>query len=1319
MSRRRGLLTGALALLLAVPIVHAGPVVAQVADPAPPKERVELPELRTESSEVYAEPSGLRTLVAHPAPVRVRRGKGWVPVDTTLRMQADGTVRPEATVTELVFSGGGDRALVALGTSRRQLRMSWPAELPRPVLDGATATYPEVFPGVDLKLRAEADGFAQVLVVKTRAAAQRLERVDFGIATTGLRVGTRPDGSTVALDSTGAAVFAADKAVMWDSTGAPEAVRHSGSQDSRQVTIPTTRTAGGLSVVPDRALLTSPATRFPVYVDPSWSAGHQLWTHVNQMAPGQSYWNFDRAEGAKVGLSWDLAVRYRSYFQFRTEALAGSTVVSAAFDIVLNHSPSGSPTPAMLWHTKAIDASQPLTWNNSVPGHWIRELAEASGNAWTNGGQPDMAMRFTSDKVKTVMQGVADARAGTATFGLRAKDEGNKYQWKKFHPNTAALVVSYNNAPRSPVKVNFSRPRPCGTASEPTLVSGLTPPTFAAVASDPDNDNLTTRLSIHRADTGAVAYQSLSSTTTSGAAFAWPQLPPTALAAGVAYYYVASSNDNVANDGIEFGPESARCYFILDATRPSVPQLASTDFPPEGEPGIPARTTGVVTLRPGGSDTDVAEYLYGFQQDKVLSRIKARPDGTAQLPVTVWPDPVTGPQGRLFVRAVDRAGNASTVSPAYDLIASDNPQPIPRVRGDINGDGRADISAVLDHGWGRTGVWNVLSKPGGLQTGTFAWDSGENGGFALYRTRPVQGDFDGDQRADLVLFREEAGRRIAAYLLKSDGNRYDTPSQPVWHSGSAGWPLSGARIFAGDVDGDAKDDIAVQLDNGNGSWRVLVFRGGNLGTPVQWVSTAAGSGEWYRSAPLLADVDADGKDDLVDMTNLGACRTRVTVRKSAGTSFATTPVTFYEGPYCWEKSKPVVADVNGDNRDDLVAMYEHGQTDLGLRVFTSSGTAMAESEWFRGALDPAKAALSAGDYTGDRKDDVALVYALDGGGRDVSTLTSSGTSFAAPSTGWREESVGATTGPRFDIDNRAYELVARHSSKCLDVPGASQADAAPIHQYTCNGNIQQRFRLAQIAGTEQFEVHTVHGNGANGDGKARCLDVDDRLLGDDVPLLQWPCVGTGNQQLTVEYLEGSSYDTVVRLRFAHSGKCAAVRGGSLGDAVPVVQQTCTADASQQWILRPAFTGQTLSGRYKVASVRGGHVLDIKDCGTNPASTDIRTWQWVAGSPCQRWQIVPKGDDVYQIHDPNSQKNVDVEGCPGSNGSPVLPITPNDSADCQSWRIEPAAGGSWSILQNKSGRSMDVAGCSALAGADVITWPYWNGTCQRWTLTPAN
>lgn len=40
-----------------------------------------------------------------------------------------------------------------------------------------------------------------------------------------------------------------------------------------------------------------------------------------------------------------------------------------------------------------------------------------------------------------------------------------------------------------------------------------------------------------------------------------------------------------------------------------------------------------------------------------------------------------------------------------------------------------------------------------------------------------------------------------------------------------------------------------------------------------------------------------------------------------------------------------------------------------------------------------------------------------------------------------------------------YRFVARHSGKCLDVPGASTAVALQLQQYTCNGTAAQSFLL--------------------------------------------------------------------------------------------------------------------------------------------------------------------------------------------------------------------------------------------------------------------
>jgi hypothetical protein len=47
------------------------------------------------------------------------------------------------------------------------------------------------------------------------------------------------------------------------------------------------------------------------------------------------------------------------------------------------------------------------------------------------------------------------------------------------------------------------------------------------------------------------------------------------------------------------------------------------------------------------------------------------------------------------------------------------------------------------------------------------------------------------------------------------------------------------------------------------------------------------------------------------------------------------------------------------------------------------------------------------------------------------------------------------------LGNGAYKFVARNSSKCLDVPGASSAVLIPLQQYDCNGTEAQSYTLQQ------------------------------------------------------------------------------------------------------------------------------------------------------------------------------------------------------------------------------------------------------------------
>ena len=335
------------------------------------------------------------------------------------------------------------------------------------------------------------------------------------------------------------------------------------------------------------------------------------------------------------------------------------------------------------------------------------------------------------------------------------------------------------------------------------------------------------------------------------------------------------------------------------------------------------------------------------------------------------------------------------------------------------------------------------------------------------------------------MFNEGAGRKVWLYTMISDGNRYNSPPFS-WESPANSWPLSTARVIAGDVDGDGKDDIVVQNAGSSENWQAVVFTAATqFAQPQTWAAATAGN-PWAGSAPLLADVDGDRKVDLLSVRNLTGCRTAVDLYKSSGTAFAAAS-TIYDsgaGGHCWEKSKFAIADPDGDGKDDVVALYENAPTDAGLFVFRSNGSALTRAAWGgTTGLDLSKATLTTGDFDGDRKDDAGLLYAV-GGDRQVYTFRSTGTAFGARALGWNGV-VGAVTGPKFDIEHRQYELVNRNSGKCLQVDGSGLE--RPFVQRTCQAvNLNARFRLMPIPGTEQYSVRPVHSATRRPAGPASC-----------------------------------------------------------------------------------------------------------------------------------------------------------------------------------------------------------------------------------------
>jgi uncharacterized protein (DUF1800 family) len=141
----------------------------------------------------------------------------------------------------------------------------------------------------------------------------------------------------------------------------------------------------------------------------------------------------------------------------------------------------------------------------------------------------------------------------------------------------------------------------------------------------------------------------------------------------------------------------------------------------------------------------------------------------------------------------------------------------------------------------------------------------------------------------------------------------------------------------------------------------------------------------------------------------------------------------------------------------------------------------------------------------------------------------------------------------------SYELVARHSGKCLDVSGVSMDDGAPAIQWTCTGGPNQTWTL-QPASDGYYNLIASH--------SGKLLDVSGASTDDGARVIQWPANGGQNQQWLPQPVSGGYYTLTVR----HSGRALDISGVSTDDGAPAIQWTPDGGDNQQWLLRSVSAG---------------------------------------------------------------------------------------------------------------------------------------------------
>ncbi|MEV8537209.1 FG-GAP-like repeat-containing protein [Streptomyces sp. NPDC051211] len=893
--------------------------------------RVEIVSERTENEEVWANPDGTFSAEQALAPIRVHRGGKLVPVDTRLAKQKDGRIAAKATRSGLSFSGGGKAPLVTMRKDGRDVTLTWPKPLPKPTVEGNSATYAEVIKGVDLRVAAEATGFTHQLVVKNREAAANpeLASLTFGLKGNGVTVRKEANGELQAVDPSGQTLFSSAKPQMWDSgadkpaaqpaaqptatgakaaplaapaagaTPAPSADRVAAvdgiALGSKQADLGVALKGDKLTLTTDRKLLTAADTTYPVVIDPKWrddwkSAWAVAYKHNG--IPGTettNYWNGGTlSNDARVGCAKDAAkggavVCAKTFFQVGMGALHGKIIKDATLRIQQKSAGSWSCNSGdiQVWDTGTI--TKATTWNNQPD--WQR-LVDASGQSYGGRNCPG-----DGDTIElNVTSAVADAarhKWGSWTLGLKAAKDTVDVSWRKMNPDSARISTLYNTAPTVPTERSIDPYVPCaggtfGKTDEVVLRARVRDTEDTALKAEfhywKANDYSTLKKTLVSVSSGNVARLPILGSTLAGTTYKW---------------------DVRATDGHDAGPWAGQCTFSIDLAAPkSKPTVSSTQFPAD-DPDNPtfARTEGTFTF---GANTvaDVNRYQWHTAGDPTVRTVNATSTGgPAQIKYT----PAAAGPHSIFVWSLDAAGNRSDTT-LYNFYAKRQPER--DKHGDTNGDGLTDIWSV-DPGDGQ--LWMVPGKGAGA-FGTPRQT--RYGNFADARSLTQWGSWnEGDFYEDLIALRPSAdASRQSLYVYRGQGDgELENPEASAIelttrYSENDHWGLADQALAIGSVNDDDGDGLVGETDQpdllvkaGAELWLYFGAADGMLDhrglDPI-----ALGNADWQNmtlSAP--GDLNKDGLPEIWARDKVNGTIHQYTSRKTTDpAAIAATDLTVYQ-----------------------------------------------------------------------------------------------------------------------------------------------------------------------------------------------------------------------------------------------------------------------------------------------------------------------------------------------------------------------------------------------------------------------------------------
>src|SRR5262245_54191077 len=260
------------------------------------------------------------------------------------------------------------------------------------------------------------------------------------------------------------------------------------------------------------------------------------------------------------------------------------------------------------------------------------------------------------------------------------------------------------------------------------------------------------------------------------------------------------------------------------------------------------------------------------------------------------------------------------------------------------------------------------------------------------------GDFNGDGKDDILV---HSGNAI--HIHRSNGSQLDMVFSAVERVPGSWQFTSGDKFYVGDFNGDGKDEVVV-FNGTNWAFEYLGLLADDGANGLKLIARYDNSMPNWDFTPgdkfYVADFNGDGKKDLFVYNASNWAIPYVGMLRSSGTGF--TLVRRYDGSFPgWQMTpgdRHYVGDFNGDGKEDLWVFNGSNWSIPYLGMLNSTGTSLGMAHRYDGSFPGWQMTAGdkhyIGDFDGDGKADLFVFNGTNWSIAYLGMLRSSGSSLS-------------------------------------------------------------------------------------------------------------------------------------------------------------------------------------------------------------------------------------------------------------------------------------------------------------------------------------